>query len=121
MGTHLAVDTEPFDQPLEVRQGRGADLEHRAVLAGELVDLDQLWVVRCAGGLEQAAPQAAAQLDECQQWLSGTRGIDCRGVAGDDPGLLQASNPLGNCWRGEMNSAGELVEGQPAVGLQLLQ
>src|SRR6266542_6339829 len=52
-GAHLAVLAEALQQPLEVFHRRGADLQHRAVVAAELVDLDDFRIVAGLAGLQQ--------------------------------------------------------------------
>jgi hypothetical protein len=86
VGAHFAVGAEPFDEAFEVRKGARTSFEHRAVFAGQLVDLGHLRVVLRGGGPEQAVGELAAQLNEGQQWLTGAGGVYMGGVAGDDAG-----------------------------------
>ena len=95
-GAHLAVLADPFQQPLEMLHGGRPHLQHRAVVAGELVDLHNLGVVAGLAGLEQAAVEAAAHLDERGQRQAGPRRVHAGLVADDHTEVLQPPHPLGH-------------------------
>jgi hypothetical protein len=121
VGAELSVGAEAFDQALQVRKRRRPSLQHRAVLTGQLVHLDELGVVVGRGGPQQAVPDPASKLDERQQRLTGSDRVDPGGIARDDTGLLEAAYPIGHSRRGQVHPTSELVEGQPTVALQLRQ
>ena len=65
--------------------------------------------------------KSATQLDVRLDGKPGCGGVDLGLVADDHAASFQATNPVGDGGRGEMYPSGQLVVGQPGVGLQFVE
>jgi hypothetical protein len=98
---YLAVLADALEQSLQMLHGGHPDLEHRAPVAAQLVDLGNLRQIRSGGGLQRAAVQRAAHLDEQRQTCLGRR--DPRLIPGGNAGLFQPPDPFGDGGEGEVD------------------
>lgn len=93
-GSHLTVPADPLEKSLEMLHRSGPYLEHRAEIATQLVDLDDLGIVISPARLEQAAPHSAAHLHEGGQGCSCARRVDAGQVAREDAAVLEATDAI---------------------------
>ena len=117
----LAVRGESVDDPLERADRAGGHLQHAARVPGDPVDLQDLRPVGHRRVVQDASRAVAGHPDQRDHGTAGSAQVDVGVVAGDDSGLLQPADPLGDRrWR-QVHPPGQLAEGEPRVGLQLAQ